>query len=784
MDSSETPILRLEKRLEALIQKQEDFNTEISRIKQEIEQIKGSDLFKNIHNEKAENKIDTYSINESFSKKSTSDNIVEEAHLEQQINESDQLSTKTPEPKIKRNLEKFIGENLMNKVGIAITIIGIAIGTKYSIEHNLISPLTRIILGYLCGITLLVFGIRLRSKYENYSAVLVSGAMASNYFITFSAYSFFDLIPQGVAFALMVIFTIFTVLAALSYNRQVIAHIGLVGAYAIPFLLSNDSGNIQVLFSYMAIINAGILFISFYKYWKKLFYASFILTWLIYISWSISSYTTERHFGIALSFSTIFYLLFYTTFLAYKLIKNEVFNKTDIILLLTNSFIYYIISYIFIDSNIKYEELLGLFTLCNAIIHFSIGYVVYKQKLADKNLFYVIIGLVLVFITIAIPVQLDGNWVTLLWAGQAAVLFYIGKSKNIQFYEMISYPIVVLAVISIAQDWFLNYVPAYDEINQHIIPILNINFLSSVIFIVALSLMQFINHKYQQINSSYIKITKFFSYFIPTVLIFTIYYAFRMEIAQYWNQAIADSSISIQPEGEKYSRYIQNDNLSYFKTVWLYNYTFVFLSVLSFLNIFKIKQKNLALYTLIISGAVIFLFLTEGLVALGELRDSYVEQTSAQYFNRNFFCITIRYISILLLALLVFSSTKSQKNYPLKKEYKLYFELIIYGIILTILSNELITWLSIYNAEVAYKTSLSILWGAYSLVIIILGIIQKKQHIRFASMGIFGVTLIKLFFYDLTNLNTIQKTIVFVSLGVILLIISFLYNKYKNLINE
>lgn len=110
---------------------------------------------------------------------------------------------------IKSELEKFIGENLINKIGIVILIIGVAIGAKYSIENNLINPLTRIILGYVTAIVLLGFGIKLKPKYESFSAVLVSGAMAIFYFITFFAYDFYDLIPQLLAFVLMVLFTAF-----------------------------------------------------------------------------------------------------------------------------------------------------------------------------------------------------------------------------------------------------------------------------------------------------------------------------------------------------------------------------------------------------------------------------------------------------------------------------------------------------------------------------------------------------------------------------------------------
>jgi uncharacterized membrane protein len=65
---------------------------------------------------------------------------------------------------------------------------------------------------------------------------------------------------------------------------------------------------------------------------------------------------------------------------------------------------------------------------------------------------------------------------------------------------------------------------------------------------------------------------------------------------------------------------------------------------------------------------------------------------------------------------------------------------------------------------------------------VIIGIWKRKKHLRIAAIGLFAITLMKLFFYDLTHLDTIAKTIVFVSLGILLLIISFLYNKYRHLI--
>jgi uncharacterized membrane protein len=116
--------------------------------------------------------------------------------------------------------------------------------------------------------------------------------------------------------------------------------------------------------------------------------------------------------------------------------------------------------------------------------------------------------------------------------------------------------------------------------------------------------------------------------------------------------------------------------------------------------------------------------------------------------------------------------------------FRISFELLLHITILWIASSELLNWVDILKSEQSYKLGLSILWGSYSLFLIAFGIWKKNKPIRIGAIALFGITLIKLFFYDISHLNTIAKTIVFVSLGVLLLVISFLYNKYKHLISE
>ncbi|WP_127846580.1 DUF2339 domain-containing protein [Psychroflexus aestuariivivens] len=787
MTNDQNRINQLSEKLEILLRRQDQFSKEIRTLQSEINNLKTSESENTSERQKIKKEKAETAINFEIKKENTKPEYqVQQRQTEKK--QDDHINSKVAQPaKIRVDLEKFIGENLINKIGIAITIIGVAIGAKYSIENDLISPLTRIILGYLSGIGLLAFGIKLKKKYTNYSAVLVSGAIAILYFITFSAYSFYSLIPQSFAFSLMVIFTAFTVLAAINYNKQVIAHIGLVGAYAVPFLLSDGSGRVAVLFSYMAIINVGILIISFKKYWKLLYYSAFGLTWLIYFIWYNSNYQINEHFGLALTFLFLFFVTFYLTFLAYKLLKNEKFGKADILLILANSFIFYGIGYAILISHETAEEFLGLFTLSNAIVHFIVSAIIYKQKLADKNLFYLIVGLVLVFITITIPVQLDGNWVTLLWIGETALLFWIGRTKNIAIYEKLAYPLLFLAFISIIHDWTTVY-DTYNPENPEtkITPLLNINFLTSIIFISALGFINFLNlnKNYPSFLKSQKWLSSLISFSIPAIFLFTLYYAFRIEIATYWEQLYTDSKIAINTEEANYSNYNLNYDLIRFKTMWIINYSLLFLSLLAFANIKKIKNQQLGLINLGLIAISIVVFLTQGLYVLSELRESYLEQTLSEYYQRNIFNVGFRYISFVFVALAFISCYKSLRQNFIQRNFNKAFDFLLYISILWVASSELINWMDIVEAKQSYKLGLSILWGAYSLLLIVMGIWKKKKHLRIGAISLFGITLIKLFFYDISHLDTIAKTIVFVSLGVLLLIISFLYNKYKNIISD
>ena len=333
---------KLLEQIEGLEKRNHQYFLELETLKKKVSELSNDSNFNEVSNTTEENTV--------IIEKATSDDLEKEkeAILKKEVEElyaelipkkegKSKNIEEVKKPRTPSELEKFIGENLINKIGIAILIIGVVIGVKYSIDNNLISPVTRITLGYLAGALLLFFGTKLKKKYLNFSAVLVGGALASFYFVTYSAYSFYDLFPQAMAFGFMVILTVFSVFSAIKYDKPIIAYLGLVGAYAIPFLLSDGSGRVWILLTYIALVNTGVLVISFKKYWKKLLILSYLFTWLIFTSWMFIDFK-ERHFDLGLTFLLIFYLQFYVSIVAYRIRNSQRFNEFDVALLLSNSF--------------------------------------------------------------------------------------------------------------------------------------------------------------------------------------------------------------------------------------------------------------------------------------------------------------------------------------------------------------------------------------------------------------------------------------------------------------
>lgn len=678
--------------------------------------------------------------------------------------------------------ERIIGGNILNKIGILLAIFGVAIGVKYSIENNLISPITRIILGYCAGLTVLLLSVKLKKKYLNYSAVLLSGATTILYFVTFSAYNFYELIPQVPAFIGMVIITLFTVAAALHYQKQVIALLGLVGSYAVPFLLSDGSGRVEVMLTYMCIINAGVLALALKKSWNLVYVSATILSWIIFSAWWVTDYNNDQ-IHMALGFGLIFFLTFYIVSIGFKLKSGTKLSVFNVMMVLFNAFLFFGIGYDVLDLHPKGEDYLGLFTLCNALLHFGMSLFVFKKGKGDKSILYMVAGLMLVFATITIPVQLDGNWVTLIWSVQAALFFWIGRRKSISIYENISYPLMVLAFFSLIHDWLNTYALGIGD--QH--PFWNMTFFTSLCFASTMGFILYTRNKTQDNDAVpsknvFLLLLRFLA---PALLLLSLFWGIHLEIDLLFEQLYQGSEIRRFVDQDQYESTFYNKDYRFFGVICKVLHAMIFVSLLSWVNLKRIQNQILGGVNLVLNLMVTFIYLMVGLFVLSELRENYLGQANSAYFEHGFMNLGIRYLSYLVLVGLIFSIYAHLRSafMRMSSRFTPIFVCFVFGVILWVMASELLHILDLSGVENAYKFSISILFGAYGLLMIGIGIWKSKQYLRIAGMVLFAITLIKLIFYDLGELSTLAKTAVFLCLGASLLLSSFLYNKYQSKID-
>jgi len=694
------------------------------------------------------------------------------------------------------NLEEFVGGKLISVIGIVVLVIGLSIGVKYAIDRNLITPLTRIVLAYVAGSILLAIAFRLKSNYKAFSAILLSGGMASLYFTTFVAYSMYDLFHQMAAFAIMVIFTAFTVFAATVYELEVIGIIGLVGAYAVPMLLSDGSGKIHVMFCYMLIINTGILVLSFKKYWQVLNHTAFGLSWLIVGGWVVAKYDHAIHFPMAMFFSFLFFIIFYISNMSYKIVKQEKFGVIDIVRLLSNSFIFFAIGYGLLN-NYAYSDYLGMFTLANALVHLVFSYIVFRNKLLDRKLFYLLIAMVLTFITIAVPVQLEGSWVTLSWSAEAALLFIIGRYKAVRFYEWLGAILISLSVFSLLEDWsHTYYVTYYDELLfKFWTPFLNIHLFTSLFFIAALGSITYVHFgkKISAEERATVKIYPLLDHLLPALLFVFTYLTFGNEISAFFKSKYEQSHLSIPQK-------IYGDITEVYDYSWQRLqgiasglYSLLFFCVVSWLAIRRWNDPMIRWGAFIFNMLCAFIFILAGLYMLSALRSDYLMQDN-QYYPVSQSAIFIRYVCFAMLGLLLFLTHLLLKTETFARFgiSRIYAGCIVHFFILVILSNELINLNILNNDDIqneyytgtntAYKMGFTVLWGIYSFILIAWGIFKRNRIMRISAISLFGITLVKLVTYDTWDLSTGYKIIAFILLGVILLVVAFLYQKFKGLI--
>ena len=388
-------------------------------------------------------------------------------------------------------LEARIGGSWFNRIGIIAIFLGVTFFLKYAVDNQWIGPAGRVLIGAAVGLGFLILGERLRKLYPSYAYGLTGGGIAVLYAaIWFASANKYGLLSQPVAFALMASITATASLLAARYSALPIAVLGLIGGFLTPILLSTGVDNEPALFTYIALLDLGVLALAYSKQWRSLNYLAFISTALMFAGWMLEWWATEK-LWTTIFFLTLFFIIFALLAVLYNVVNRRPTSWFDLAMVFSNALLYFGTSYSLLDD--KYYGLLGVFALLVSAFYLGLGYLTYRRDSEDRLLVFTFLGLGFLFSVLAVPIQFDQHWVTMGWAIEGAVMTWIGLRANDRTSRYAAFVVFAIGL----SHWVIVDVHDFAYVaGIEFVPLLNRRALSGAVMVVALAAAAFFYKRY------------------------------------------------------------------------------------------------------------------------------------------------------------------------------------------------------------------------------------------------------------------------------------------------
>ncbi|MSU35412.1 MAG: DUF2339 domain-containing protein [Pedosphaera sp.] len=198
---------------------------------------------------------------------------------------------------LKFDWEQFMGVKLFAWLGGLALFLAVAYFVKYSFERDLIPTEVRVALGFLAGLGLLVGGVVLKQRqYAVTSHTLCATGVVVLYAVTFAcrAVYHFSFFGPVLTFLLMVLITATAFMLAVRLNAMAVAILGMVGGFLTPVLLSTGVENPVGLFSYIALLDAGLIAVALARRWHFLIVLGALGTAGMELGWSEQFFTVDK----------------------------------------------------------------------------------------------------------------------------------------------------------------------------------------------------------------------------------------------------------------------------------------------------------------------------------------------------------------------------------------------------------------------------------------------------------------------------------------------------------
>lgn len=320
--------------------------------------------------------------------------------------------------------------NLAVKAGVLVSFFGVAFLLKHAVEQGWMSaPIEfRLLVVAAFGGGLIWLGLRLKKSHRIYALSIQGGGIGILYLVTYSALRLYHVLPASTALAILALLAVAAGWLAVTQNARQLAVLGSIGGFLAPLLASTGSGSHVALFSYYLVLNLGIAGVAFHKHWRMLNLLGFIFTFGIGLAWGAKFYQQE-YFASVEPFLIAHFLL-YTTIAVLSALKQpfRLRGYVDSAIVFGLPLVAFPLQAALVDGE---SRPLAWSATALAIFYAVLSFVLNRAWSETLRLLtQVFIALAVIFATLAVPLWLDGEWVSNTWALEAAAMIWIGLKQR------------------------------------------------------------------------------------------------------------------------------------------------------------------------------------------------------------------------------------------------------------------------------------------------------------------------------------------------------------------
>jgi uncharacterized membrane protein len=385
-------------------------------------------------------------------------------------------------------IESIIGRRWVGWVAVLLILFATAFFLKYAFDNRWIGELGRVTIGIAFGIAMCLGGFRYQQRgWRVFSQILTAGGVVLLYLSTYAAFGYYHLVGQKTAFAYLAILIAEAAALALVYNAPAIAIMALIGGLLTPILLHSDRNQYRSFFMYLFALDAGAL--ALLKHWRGLSSIAYFGTQLLFWLWYNEHYHHQIR-GPVLIFQTAIFLLFLLAHLVRELIRREQATLEDALLLLVNPFAFFATTYHLLNPT--HHDWMGVFAIGMALVYASAAKLLLVRTTQSRREILLLIAVALTFVTIAIPIQLRSNWITIAWAVEGLAILWAALEIRSVRLRVHAFALFALAFVKfLFWDTPYGYRPAFT-------PVFNRYFLSSLVMIACFLDAVYLYHRANQ----------------------------------------------------------------------------------------------------------------------------------------------------------------------------------------------------------------------------------------------------------------------------------------------